>query len=82
VHRAGLDGFTFHGLRHSFVAIPVAAVCNVREVSEWAGHNSVACTLTRYGGLFEDGSDQAVDRLAALPMGDRSAGPVLELRRK
>jgi hypothetical protein len=38
----------------------------VREVSEWAGHNSVAFTLTRYGGLFEDGSDEAVDRLDAL----------------
>ena len=29
------------------VAILVAAGCNVREVSEWAGHNSVAFTLTR-----------------------------------
>lgn len=64
--RAHLDGITFHGLRHSFVAIMVAAGCNVREVSEWAGHNSVAFTLTRYGGLFEDGSDEAVDRLDAL----------------
>jgi integrase len=53
---------TFHGLRHSFVAILVAAGCNVREVSEWAGHNSVAFTLTRYGSLFEDGSEAAVDR--------------------
>ena len=53
VQRAGLDDITFHGLRHSFVAILVAAGCNVREVSEWAGHNSVAFTLTRYGGLFE-----------------------------
>ena len=66
VARAGLDGFTFHGLWHSFVAILVAAGCNVREVSEWAGHNSVAFTLTRYGGLFEDGSAEAVDRLEAL----------------
>ncbi len=66
VRRAGLDDITFHGLRHSFVAILVAAGCNVREVSEWAGHNSVAFTLTRYGGLFEDGSDAAVDRLDAL----------------
>lgn len=66
VLRAGLDDITFHGLRHSFVAIMVAAGCNVREVSEWAGHNSVAFTLTRYGGLFEDGSDEAVDRLDAL----------------
>ena len=64
--RAELDDITFHGLRHSFVAIMVAAGCNVREVSEWAGHNSVAFTLTRYGGLFEDGTDAAVDRLDAL----------------
>jgi Phage integrase family len=61
-----LDDITFHGLRHSFVAIMVAAGCNVREVSEWAGHNSVAFTLTRYGGLFEDSADAAVDRLDAL----------------
>ena len=81
VGRAGLDGFTFHGLRHSFVAILVAAGCNVREVSEWAGHNSVAFTLTRHGGLFEDGSNQAVDRLDALMQGLQAAGPVVELRR-
>ena len=77
----GLDGFTFHGLRHSFVAILVAAGCNVREVSEWAGHNSVAFTLTRYGGLFEDGSDHAVDRLDALLRDLQTTNPVVELRR-
>ena len=41
-------------------------LAGLREVSEWAGHNNVAFTLTRYGGLFEDGSDEAVDRLDAL----------------
>lgn len=61
--QAGLHDVTFHTLRHSFVAILVAAGCNVREVSEWAGHNSVAFTLTRYGGLFEDDTDAAVKRL-------------------
>jgi integrase len=71
VIRAGIPSITFHGLRHSFVAILVAAGCNIREVSEWAGHNSVAFTLTRYGGLFEDGSEAAVDRLDAL-LEDRS----------
>lgn len=64
--RAGITGITFLGLRHGFVAILVAAGCSVREVSEWAGHNSVAFTLTRYGGLFEDGSEAAVDRLDVL----------------
>lgn len=60
------------------MAILVAAGCNVREVSEWAGHNNVAFTLTRYGGLFEDGSDEAVDRLDAL-LGTPSA-PGADLR--
>jgi integrase len=75
VLRAGLDDITFHGLRHSFVAIMVAAGCNVREVSEWAGHNSVAFTLTRYGGLFEDSADAAVDRLDTLLDG-KAAGAI------
>jgi integrase len=61
-----MDGFTLHGLPDSFVAILVAPGCNGREVSEWAGHNSVALTLTRYGGLFDDDSAAAVDRLDAI----------------
>ena len=80
VIRAGIPSITFHGLRHSFVAILVAAGCNVREVSEWAGHNSVAFTLTRYGGLFEDGSEAAVDRLdALLGGGSKDSDNVLQL---
>jgi|SRR5215217_5646430 len=54
---------TLHGLRHSFVAILVAAGCNVREVSEWADHNSAAFTSPATAVCFEDGSDAAVDRL-------------------
>ncbi len=83
VKRAGLGDITFHGLRHSFVAILVAAGCNVREVSEWAGHNNVGFTLTRYGGLFEDGSDEAVDRLdALLGHSPSSAAGVAQLRER
>lgn len=77
---AGLSRITFHGLRHSYVAILVDAGCNVREVSEWAGHNSVAFTLTRYGGLFEDGSDAAVKRLDALLNGSADTPPEDEPR--
>ena len=44
----------------------LTAGCNVREVSAWAGQNSVAFTLARYGGLFEDGSEAPIDRLDAL----------------
>jgi hypothetical protein len=45
-----------------------------------AGHNSVAFTLTRYGGLFEDGSEAAVDRLDVLLGGpSKLSGNVLHL---
>jgi hypothetical protein len=54
--------------------IMVVAACNVREVSDWAGHNSVAFTLTRYGELFGDSADAAVDRLDAL-LGNSSTTP-------
>jgi hypothetical protein len=51
-----------------------------REVSEWAGQNSVAFTLTRYGGLFEDGSEATVDRLdALLGGGSKDSDNVLQL---
>ena len=63
-------------------SILVAAGCNVREVSEWAGHHNVALTLTRYGGLFEDGSDEAVDRLDALLQTLQGRTSVSELRRR
>ncbi|WP_197677137.1 hypothetical protein [Friedmanniella luteola] len=43
--------------------------------------DNVAFTLTRYGGLFEDGSDEAVDRLHALLRSRVSRPPyVVELR--
>ena len=75
-----MASITFHGLRYSFVAILVAAGCNVREVSEWAGHNSVAFTLTRYSGPFENGSETAVDRLDLLLGGSsKVSGNVLHL---
>ena len=42
--------------------------------------NSVAFTLTRYGGLFEDGSEAAVDRLDVLLGGPtKLSGNVLHL---
>jgi hypothetical protein len=46
------------------------------------GHNSVAFTLTRYGGRFEDGSDEAVDRLDALLSGGPDRANVRDLRRR
>ena len=68
VARAGLEGLRFHDLRHTFVALWVAAGANVKEVSVRAGHSSVAFTLDRYGHLYEDQSDTLAERLDDLLM--------------
>jgi integrase len=56
----------FHELRHTFVALWIAAGANPKEISVRAGHSSVAFTLDRYGHLYEDAEDQIPDRLDAL----------------
>jgi hypothetical protein len=78
-HRTGsADRFTVRPPgRESIGGFYGSRRCNVREVSEWAGHNNVAFTPTRYGGLFE-----AVDRPDALLGGtDPASAEVVKLRR-
>jgi integrase len=73
-----------HDLRHTAVALWIAAGANPKEVTVRAGHTSVAFTLDRYGHLFEGYDAELRDRLDAMHVeGARSAagGPVLELRR-
>jgi integrase len=66
VNAIGADGLKFHELRHTFVALWVAAGANAKEVSVRAGHSSVAFTLDRYGHLYEDTEHELPDRLDAL----------------
>jgi Phage integrase family len=63
---AGLDGLRIHDLRHTAVALWIAAGANPKEVAARAGHTSVSFTLDRYGHLYP-GSDAALrDRLDAI----------------
>ena len=66
VARAGLEPLTFHELRHTFVAMAIAAGADPKKVSVRAGHSSVAFTLDRYGHLYEDDEDQVTTALDAL----------------
>ena len=50
-----------------------------RSPRRW--RNNVAFALVRYGGLFEDGSNEAVDRLDALPADRPNPKNVGDLRR-
>ncbi len=63
---AGLAGLRFHDLRHTFVALTIAAGADPKRVSVRAGHSSVAFTLDRYGHLYESDEDDLTMRLDAL----------------
>jgi integrase len=53
-HAAGLDGLRIHDLRHTAVALWIAAGANPKEVAARAGHASVSFTLDRYGHLYPE----------------------------
>jgi integrase len=63
---AGLDGLRIHDLRHTAVALWIAAGANPKEVSARAGHSSVSFTLDRYGHLYPEADAALRDRLDAL----------------
>src|SRR4029450_11631075 len=62
---AGLDGLRIHDLRHTAVALWIAAGANPKEVAARAGHTSVSFTLDRYGHLYPDADQVLRDRLDA-----------------
>ena len=63
---AGLDGLRIHDLRHTAVALWIAAGANPKEVTARAGHASVSFTLDRYGHLYLEADTALRDRLDAL----------------
>ena len=62
----GLDGLRIHDLRHTAVALWIAAGANPKEVAARAGHASVSFTLDRYGHLYPEADTALRDRLDAL----------------
>jgi integrase len=63
---AELDGLRIHDLRHTAVALWIAAGANPKEVAARAGHTSVSFTLDRYGHLYPEADQALRDRLDAL----------------
>jgi integrase len=80
---AGLEGLRIHDLRHTAVALWIAAGANPKEVSARAGHSSVSFTLDRYGHLYPEADAALRDHLDAFYVDARPApgGSVLELPR-
>jgi hypothetical protein len=61
-HRLG----RIHDLRHTAVALWIAAGASPKEVAARAGHTSVSFVLDRYGHLFPESDAALRDRLDAL----------------
>jgi integrase len=63
VSKAGLVGFTWHDLRHTFASRLVAADVNIRTVADLMGHKQIQMTM-RYAHLASKDKHIAVERLA------------------
>jgi integrase len=66
VRAAGLEPLRIHDLRHSAVALWIAAGASPKEIAVRAGHTSVAVVLDRYGHLLpgtEESVTTALDRM-------------------
>ncbi len=62
----GQDTIGLHALRHSAVALWIAAGANPTEVARRAGHTSVVTVLDRYGHLLPKEEDNVTDALSRL----------------
>jgi integrase len=57
------DGLRIHDLRHTAVALWIAAGASPREIATRAGHTSVSVVLDRYGHLLPGLEDRVTDAL-------------------
>jgi integrase len=63
---ANLTGLRIHDLRHTAVALWIAAGASPKEVAARAGHTSVSFVLDRYGHLFPEADTALRARLDSL----------------
>jgi len=63
--RAGIEGFTFHDLRHTFASHLIMRGASLKEVQELLGHKTGTMTL-RYSHLAEENKKKAVGLLNGL----------------
>ena len=74
--RAGVQGVTPHGLRHTAASLAIGEGANVKLVQRMLGHASAAMTLDVYADLFDSDHGDLADRLDAAgqaPRGHRSS---------
>jgi integrase len=67
--RAGLEGVTFHGLRHSAAGLMIEANAHIEAIKQRMGHSSIRVTSDVYGDLLP-----AVDEAVTVALEERFAG--------
>ena len=77
VRDAGVAHLRPHDLRHTAVALWMAAGANPKEVAARAGHTSVSFTLDRYGHLLPGSEQRLNDALDALAEGAQPTAEVM-----
>lgn len=76
--RAGIDDVTFHGLRHTAVALMIEAGAHIEAIKQRLGHSSIRVTSDVYGSLLPTVDESVTDALDARftrlqPSGGQSA---------
>jgi len=66
VHAAGLDGLTFHGLRHTAVGLMIALDTHFEAIKQRMGHGSIRVTSDVYGSLLPAVDASVTQALEAL----------------
>jgi len=73
VRAAGVEPLRIHDMRHTAVALWIAAGASPTDIASRAGHTSVAVVLDRYGHLLPGTDDRVNDALDVLANGSARA---------
>ena len=65
LHAAGLQRRRFHDLRHAAATLLLASGADIKVVSDYLGHQSIATTANIYAHVLPDVQRKAVERLEA-----------------
>jgi Phage integrase family len=66
VARSGLDGITFHSLRHTFAALAIDSGAHMKVLQALMGHASIRITMDIYGHLYEATTAAAIRSLGTM----------------
>jgi integrase len=62
----GRPDLHWHDLRHTYLAIRIAAGAHPKEIQEECGHSSYKTTMDIYGHLFESSAERTGDAVEAM----------------